>query len=136
MFQLKKININKNEIENIGYMFRENCFDILEKIFKQKNAQNIDEIKGYSIKYGNIVDIDLVVSNPNASSTDFIVGTMTNNSARQYSFLCVSLNDKPYLPIGQAFIRKSDGKLIIPQGISALDGTKNARIIGSYISLS
>ena len=39
----------------------ENCFDILEKIFKQKNAQNIDEIKGYSIKYGNIVDADEII---------------------------------------------------------------------------
>ena len=42
-------------------MSGENCFDILEKIFKQKNAQNIDEIKGYSIKYGNIVDVDEII---------------------------------------------------------------------------
>ena len=42
-------------------MSGENCFDILEKIFKQKNAQNIDEIKGYSIKYGNIVDADEII---------------------------------------------------------------------------
>lgn len=32
------------------------CFDILEKIFKQKNYQCIDEINGYSIKYGHIID--------------------------------------------------------------------------------
>ena len=42
-------------------MSGENCFDILEKIFNQKNAQNIDEIKGYSIKYGNIVDADEII---------------------------------------------------------------------------
>lgn len=42
-------------------MSGENCFDILDKIFKQKNAQNIDEIKGYSIKYGNIVDADEII---------------------------------------------------------------------------
>ena len=33
---IKKININKKEIENIGYMFRENCFDILIN-FNDKN---------------------------------------------------------------------------------------------------
>ena len=42
-------------------MSGENCFDVLEKIFKQKNAQNIEEIKGYSIKYGNIVDNEEII---------------------------------------------------------------------------
>ena len=42
-------------------MSGENCFDVLKKIFKQKNAQNIEEIKGYSIKYGNIVDNDEII---------------------------------------------------------------------------
>jgi len=37
-------------------MSGENCFEVLDRIFKQKNHQNIDEIKGYSIKYGTIVD--------------------------------------------------------------------------------
>lgn len=31
-------------------------FDILEKIFKPKKEEKIEDIKGYSIKYGNIVD--------------------------------------------------------------------------------
>lgn len=42
-------------------MSGENCFDVLEKIFKQKNSQNIDDIKGYSIKYGTIVDNDEII---------------------------------------------------------------------------
>lgn len=42
-------------------MSGENCFDVLEKIFKQKNHQNINEIKGYSIKYGTIVDKNEVI---------------------------------------------------------------------------
>lgn len=42
-------------------MSGENCFDILEKIFKQKNSQNIEDIKGYSIKYGTIVDGEDVI---------------------------------------------------------------------------
>lgn len=42
-------------------MSGENCFDILGKIFKQKNSQSIDEIKGYSIKYGTIVENEEVV---------------------------------------------------------------------------
>lgn len=37
-------------------MSGENCFEILEKIFVPKKKQKIDEIKGYTIKYGNIVD--------------------------------------------------------------------------------
>ena len=31
-------------------------FDILDKFFKPKKTQKIEDIKGYSIKYGNIVD--------------------------------------------------------------------------------
>ena len=42
-------------------MSGENCFEVLERIFKQKNHQNIDEIKGYSIKYGTIVDENEVI---------------------------------------------------------------------------
>ena len=32
------------------------CFDILEKIFKPLNPQKIEEISGYSIKYGYIIN--------------------------------------------------------------------------------
>ena len=32
------------------------CFEVLNKIFVPKNPQNIDEIEGYRIKYGKIVD--------------------------------------------------------------------------------
>lgn len=34
-----------------------NCFEILEKIFIPKKQQNIEEIEGYTIKYGHIIDI-------------------------------------------------------------------------------
>lgn len=37
-------------------MSGKNCFKILEKIFEQKNKKDISEIKGYSFKYGYIVD--------------------------------------------------------------------------------
>jgi len=37
-------------------MSGKNCFEILEKIFVPKKKQNIEEIKGYTIKYGNIVE--------------------------------------------------------------------------------
>ncbi|MBR3255641.1 MAG: tRNA uridine-5-carboxymethylaminomethyl(34) synthesis GTPase MnmE [Clostridia bacterium] len=37
-------------------MSGENCFDVLEKIFQAKKPQKIEDIKGYSIKYGNIFD--------------------------------------------------------------------------------
>ena len=37
-------------------MSGDNCFEVLNKIFKAKNEQEISEIKGYSIKYGVILD--------------------------------------------------------------------------------
>lgn len=37
-------------------MSGEECFQILEKIFKAKNPETIENIKGYTIKYGNIID--------------------------------------------------------------------------------
>lgn len=37
-------------------MSGDDCFKILNKIFKAKNAEDIDNIKGYSIKYGHIID--------------------------------------------------------------------------------
>lgn len=32
------------------------CFEVLDKMFMPKNKQSIEEIKGYTIKYGNIID--------------------------------------------------------------------------------
>ena len=32
------------------------CFEVLEKIFKPKKEESIENIKGYTIKYGNIVE--------------------------------------------------------------------------------
>ena len=37
-------------------MSGEECFEILEKIFKAKNPEKIENIKGYTIKYGNIIN--------------------------------------------------------------------------------
>ena len=42
-------------------MSGEDTFKILEKIFKQKNEQDLSEIKGYSIKYGYIVENEMIV---------------------------------------------------------------------------
>ena len=42
-------------------MSGEKCFEIIKKIFEQKNKQSIEDIKGYSIKYGNIVENGVVV---------------------------------------------------------------------------
>lgn len=48
---IKKININKKEIENIGYMFRENCFDILintnDKNIILSNYQTNEDMEKY-----------------------------------------------------------------------------------------
>ena len=37
------------------------CFKILEKIFKPKKEEDIEDIKGYTIKYGNIVENDIII---------------------------------------------------------------------------
>ncbi len=37
-------------------MSGENCFNVLDKIFVPKNKKPIEEIKGYTMKYGNIVE--------------------------------------------------------------------------------
>lgn len=42
-------------------MSGEDCFKILDKIFKAKNKKNINEIKGYSIKYGTIVEKNEII---------------------------------------------------------------------------
>lgn len=39
----------------------ENTFEIIEKIFKPKSPQNIEDIKGYTIKYGNIVEKNEII---------------------------------------------------------------------------
>ena len=42
-------------------MSGDECFEILEKIFKPKKAQKIEEIKGYTIKYGHIVQNEEII---------------------------------------------------------------------------
>ena len=42
-------------------MSGEDCFQILEKIFKPKNKQSIEKIKGYTMKFGKIVDKDNII---------------------------------------------------------------------------
>ena len=42
-------------------MSGENTFEILDKIFKPKNKKNINEISGYTIKYGHILDGEKIV---------------------------------------------------------------------------
>ncbi len=42
-------------------MSGKNCFEVLEKIFKPKNLKNIEDIKGYTMKYGNIIDGENVI---------------------------------------------------------------------------
>lgn len=37
-------------------MSGKDCFSILDKIFKPKKQQKIEDIKGYTIKYGNIIE--------------------------------------------------------------------------------
>lgn len=42
-------------------MSGENCFEVLNRIFNPKKEENIDDIRGYSIKYGFIVEDNEVI---------------------------------------------------------------------------
>lgn len=42
-------------------MSGEKTFEILDKIFIPKTKQDISEIKGYSIKYGNVVENNKII---------------------------------------------------------------------------
>ena len=42
-------------------MSGKNCFEILEKIFKPKKPETIEEIKGYTMKYGHIVEKEKII---------------------------------------------------------------------------
>ena len=42
-------------------MSGKNCFEILEKIFIPKKQEKIEDIKGYTIKYGNIVENSKII---------------------------------------------------------------------------
>ena len=42
-------------------MSGDKCFDVLNKIFEPKNKENIENIKGYTIKYGVIVDKNEII---------------------------------------------------------------------------
>ena len=42
-------------------MSGKNCFEILDKIFKPKRKESIENIKGYTIKYGNIVENEKII---------------------------------------------------------------------------
>ena len=56
-------------------MSGEKTFEILDKIFIPKTKQDISEIKGYSIKYGNVVENNKIniVTNATAVITKFRV---------------------------------------------------------------
>lgn len=38
-----------------------NCFKVLDQIFKPKKVQNIEDVKGYSIKYGHIIENNEII---------------------------------------------------------------------------
>ena len=59
---IKNININEKEIKNIGYMFRENCFDLVinsnDKDFILSNYQSKEDINNYIKSLSEFYKID------------------------------------------------------------------------------
>ena len=42
-------------------MSGEKCFEVLDKIFKPKKQESVENIKGYTIKYGHIVQNNEII---------------------------------------------------------------------------
>ena len=42
-------------------MSGEKCFEVLDKIFKPKKQESVENIKGYTIKYGHIVQNNQII---------------------------------------------------------------------------
>ena len=42
-------------------MSGEKCFEVLNKIFKPKKQESVENIKGYTIKYGHIVEDNEII---------------------------------------------------------------------------
>lgn len=59
---IKKININKKEIKNIGYMFRDSCFDLVinsnDKNIILSNYQTNEDMKKYIKLLSNFYKIN------------------------------------------------------------------------------
>ena len=51
------------------------CFEILDKIFIPKQKQNIEDIPGYSIKYGYIIDFN---TKQKIDETENLINTNTD----------------------------------------------------------
>lgn len=61
MLQLQYLRLHGIGGIGIVRMSGEDCFTVLDKIFKPKKQENIDNIKGYTIKYGFIIDNDEII---------------------------------------------------------------------------
>ena len=101
---IKKININKKEIENIGYMFRNDCFDMIVNINEKdiilsnkKTKEDIDKYitslnKFYKIKPITIEKDKLDIDNlPNKSLLQIIPNEKQNKFDKdKYTLLQIS----------------------------------------------
>ena len=101
---IKKININKKEIENIGYMFRNDCFDMIVNINEkdiilsnEKEKEDLDEYitslsKFYKIKPITIEKNKLDIDNlPNKSLLQIIPNKKQNKFDKcKYTLLQIS----------------------------------------------
>lgn len=80
---IKKININKKEIENIGYMFRNDCFDMIVNINEKdiiiSNEKTKEDINKYISSLSKYYKINFMPIN----KEKFDISNLSNNSVLQ-----------------------------------------------------
>ena len=73
-------------------MSGEKSFEVLEKIFEQKNKQDLKDIKGYTMKYGNIIENGNVIFVDNSPCTSSEIRKINHVIRFQHTGHIISLN--------------------------------------------
>ena len=101
---IKKININKKEIENIGYMFRNDCFDMVVSINEkdiilsnEKAKEDINKYISSLSKYYKInsISIDkekIDISNLNSNSVLQVIPNKKQNKFDKEKYTLLQIN--------------------------------------------
>ena len=101
---IKKININKKEIENIGYMFRNDCFDMVVSINEkdiilsnEKAKEDINKYISSLSKYYKInsITIDkekIDISNLNSNSVLQVIPNKKQNKFDKEKYTLLQIN--------------------------------------------
>ena len=94
-------------------------------------AETITTQNNSVLRFGREVHIWVQLSTPDASAANVVVGTCPFKPYDDFAFVDVFEATKPYANLGQAFIRKTNGNIEIPQGLTTQD--THIYLRGSFI---